>query len=96
MCDLKARGGATVDPMLADTLLDRALVALGGPVEDRRPQVVTVVDASLTAEALLAAAGFTGDAGILQNEEVPFIPPPGRIDLPSDPGDECDPLEYRP
>ena len=44
--ELKSEGGAAVYPMLADTLLARALTALGGPVEDNRPkQVASMAEA---------------------------------------------------
>ena len=47
--DFASRGGATVDPMSADTLLSRALAALGGPVSDSRP-VPEVPEVEIRAE----------------------------------------------
>ncbi len=49
---LVSRGGATVDPFEADTLLNRALATLGGPVEDNRPQGITAQTALVDNEPL--------------------------------------------
>ena len=90
----KKDGGSTINPFTADTLLGRALAALGGPVAAERPPQVTVrtgEDIGVNDSAVVVGVVEDGVL-VTSGEEGFFVTPPTVVDAAvlrnADPGDE--------